>query len=1047
MSDTGFFHSFVQAGGSAEKACRIIASIAVLFLYFLFQHSAVCQNTNDEGYTKQIRANTTEPFFRTNLTDHLPKSATVPTPQQYLGYIVGAPDHLTYSKDIYGYYRALAKASPRVKVFSAGRTEEGREFLLVAVSDEANIAQLDRYREITAKLADPRKISEAQALELEKEGKPFYWASGSIHSPETGSPEMLMELAYRLAVEDTPFIKNIRKNSIFLITPIVEVDGHDRMVDLFHYHYAYPSKVPPPLVYWGHYVAHDNNRDGIGMGLELTQMMMREFSYFHPQVLHDLHESVPYLYISTGTGPYNAWLDPITVSEWEKLASNELEKFSEHGVVGVWTHGYYDGWAPNYMFFIANDHNSVGRFYETFGNMYPDTRLRTAEGDRPFRTWFRQNPPLPTVLWSLRDNVNLQESGLLFALDYAASHREEMLSEFYLKSKRAVAKATTEGPAAWAIENQTRPALAAQLVRLLEKQAVEVSRLSSSYAVNKLPASVSPIESSPASNEKSGTPTGPGSNRSGHPENNVSSPEILPAGTYIVRMDQPYSRIADMLLDQQYYSIHDPEPYDDTGWSLGPLFNVRTVRITDAGILRAPMTAIQSPLPKSGADRTSPNDSNVKERTGRFYLLNANAEPGLASLRFSLPDVKFFSAEKAFSYQGRAFNAGSFIIPSEGNPSNLGSKLAQAAHNYDLRLYSGDEAPQVARHPIHLPRIALVHTWTDTQNEGWFRLAFDQSKIGYTYISTTVVRNTPDLRAKYDVVLLPPVFGGAAAILNGIPTHSQLGSSDYDAPIPWEKSSLTPNFGLVDHAADIRGGLGFEGLAHLKSFVKAGGLLIAVGSSAELPTEFGLTPGVRILPTPNLHAQGGVFLTHVEDPLDPVTYGYDTDVPVYFDQSPVFQVSVPNDDYSGGYFSHENVPPRTSGRGSLTDPDIPQGRPYIKMNLEQHPLTRKERETYIDPEDLLYSGGLIAPKSLWAHVILRFADKDLLISGLLSGEKELAGAPAIVETSQGQGHILLFANNPMWRQETEGSFMLLFNAILNFDALNASRTADSSTAN
>ena len=98
-----------------------------------------------------------------------------------------------------------------------------------------------------------------------------------------------MELAYRLAVEDTPFIRNIRENTIFLITPIVEVDGHDRMVDVFHYHQANPKTPTPNLIYWGHYVAHDNNRDAIGMGLDLTQMMMREFIAFHPQVLHDLH--------------------------------------------------------------------------------------------------------------------------------------------------------------------------------------------------------------------------------------------------------------------------------------------------------------------------------------------------------------------------------------------------------------------------------------------------------------------------------------------------------------------------------------------------------------------------------------------------------------------------------------------------------------------------------------------------------------------------------------------------------------------------------------
>ena len=267
----------------------------------------------DAGYTAKIRQYTTESFFTTELVDHLPASDTVPTPEKVLGYVIGTPQKLTYTKDIYRYFRELEKATPRVKVFSIGRSEEGRETLLVAVSDEANIQKLDRYREINARLADPRKTSESEAKQLIAEDVPMYWASGSIHSPETGSPEMLMELAYRLAVEDSPLIRNIRKNLVVLITPCTEVDGRDREVDVYNYHVANPTKAQPPLVYWGKYVAHDNNRDGLGMALQLSKIMMKTFLDWHPQVLHDLHESVPFLYVSTGMGPYNAWLDPLVV--------------------------------------------------------------------------------------------------------------------------------------------------------------------------------------------------------------------------------------------------------------------------------------------------------------------------------------------------------------------------------------------------------------------------------------------------------------------------------------------------------------------------------------------------------------------------------------------------------------------------------------------------------------------------------------------------------------------------------------------------------------
>ena len=187
---------------------------------------------------------------------------------------------------------------------------------------------------------------------------------------------------------------------------------------------------------------------------------------------------MPYLYTSTGTGPYNSWLDPIVVSEWQKLAYHEIEGMTKRGVPGVWTHGFYDGWAPNYMFYIANGHNAIGRFYETFGNGGADTRERKLPDSSTSRTWYRPNPPLPKVKWSLRNNVNLQQSALLLALKYVADNREEFLSNFALKSKRSVAKAKTEGPAAWIIPNDgKRPALAAQLARLLQRQGAEIHRL------------------------------------------------------------------------------------------------------------------------------------------------------------------------------------------------------------------------------------------------------------------------------------------------------------------------------------------------------------------------------------------------------------------------------------------------------------------------------------------------------------------------------------------------------------------------------------------
>ncbi|HEX5424621.1 MAG TPA: hypothetical protein VFW94_13825, partial [Candidatus Acidoferrales bacterium] len=863
--------------------------------------------------------------------------------------------------------------------------------------------------------------------------------SGSIHSPETGSPEMLMELAYRLAVEDTPYIRNIRKNVVVLITPALEVDGRDRMVDLYNYHRANLGKPTPSLVYWGHYVAHDNNRDNIGMALQLSKVQMKTFLDWHPQVLHDLHESEPYLYTMTGTGPYNAWLDPIVFSEFQEMAHYEIEQFTKRGVPGVWTHGFYDGWAPNYMLYVATGHNSIGRFYETFGNGGADTRVRTLPPSETSRIWYRENPPLPKVTWSLRDNTNYEESGLLFAMGYMADHAQEFLSNFYLKSKRAVAKATTEGPAAWAIINDgRRPALQARLARLLQQQGVEVDRIDKEVDVTESASPGAGARSKSEAMAEGGFVDHSGDMSKPAPKSEPKAKTIkIPADSYVIRMDQPYSRMADMLLDTQYYNINDPQPYDDTGWTMGPLVNVKTLRVTDPAILKAPMKLVADPAPYEG-------DLDAGRGAAKFYLIDANAEPSLATLRFRLKDTKMFAAEKAFEAGGRKYVAGSFIIPAEGNSSDLKDQLDSAAKDLGLTIRATHADINVTRHELAVARIAIIHTWTNTQPDGWFRLALDEMKVPYDYISTQAVGNTPNLRDKYDVIILPPVVRNVSALIDGLPKITLADGTEFGGPIPWEKTALTPNIGIIDHTPDMRGGMGLEGVANLKKFIQEGGLFIPVSSSTVVPIDLGITSGVSIEQTHQLRAQGAIFNATVEDKGSPITYGYDNGMAIYFSQAPVFRVSV----MPGGFFfggggggASEGRP---SGRGSLTDPDIPQGRAWSPPAPQPH-RTRAEQETYIAPELREQLQGIIPPAQTWPRVVVRFADEhNLWVSGMLSGGNELAEAPAVVDVPVGRGHVVLFANNPMWRQETEGSFMLVMNAAMNYDHLGVQRTPQTS---
>ena len=969
---------------------RIIMTLLCLIDFVFSPEFAVAQSdetvasriTLDENYTAKIKAYTTEPFFLTELVDHLPASATVPTPEKMLGHVIGTPEKLTSVNDIHRYMRELEKTSPRVKVFSIGYSEEGREMILVVVADEKTIQQLDHYKTITAQLADPRKISEEQAWQLIGEGKPMYWASGSIHSPETGSPEMLMELVYRLAVEESPFLKTIRDNLIVMITPVVETDGRDRQVDIYNYRKAHPKANAPSLLYWGHYVAHDNNRDGIALSLALTRNMMKTFLDWHPTVLHDLHESIPYLYTSTGTGPYNAWIDPILVDEWQMLAHYEVTEMTKRGVPGVWTHGFYDGWAPNYMFYVANGHNAIGRFYETFGGMGADTRERKLQPAQTNRTWYRSNPPLPKVTWSIRNNINLQQSGLLLAMNFVANNKARFLENFYLKSKRSVAKATNEGPAAWVIPaDDPRPVECADLVNLLRLQGAEVHRADSTIEM------------------KAG--------------------KFL-AGSYLIRMDQPYSRIVDMLLDKQYYNPDDPRPYDDTGWTLGPLRNVRTVRVTDRAILNQPMTLLSSDAKVTGKIVALTSAKPLA------YLINHNTDNTLATFRFRLKEVKMQTAEKGFNVGDLKFAPGAFVIPTQRAPKDLAQRLEQAATELGLTVYAVEKLPEVPVHELAVPRIAILHTWQNTQNEGWFRLAFERLQIPYAYISDHTIRDTPNLRDKYEVIVFPPLGGSAQRIVHGLPMRGE--------PIPWKKTSLTPNLGVLDETDDMRGGMGLQGLLHLRKFLEAGGVFIPITNICNIPIHFGVTEGVATVEPKQLQARGSIYQAYFTDDMSPIRYGYSDSLAVYFNQSPLLHIS-----RTGSVSAGEEQAERASGRGGREDYDIPQGRPYVEplppektAPGEEPPLTDEQRE---------FLRNLVLPDSLMPRAILRFSktEQNLLISGMLKGGKELINRPVVIDAPVGKGHVVFFASNPMWRQETQGEFFLLFNACLNYNHLDVGR--------
>jgi hypothetical protein len=359
------------------------------------------------------------------------------------------------------------------------------------------------------------------------------------------------------------------------------------------------------------------------------------------------------------------------------------------------------------------------------------------------------------------------------------------------------------------------------------------------------------------------------------------------------------------------------------------------------------------------------------------------------------------------------------------------SELSGAASELGVTVIGLSAAPSVKTHVVKAPRIAILHTWLSTQDEGWWRLAFDNLKIPYAYISTQEVARATDLSARYDVILFPPVGRGATAIVAGMPMT-------WGNALPWKRTEITPNIGKLDATDDMRPGLGFQGLENLRGFVRQGGLLIGVMDTAELAVNFGLTSGVSIARPEKLKLTGSVVRSKIVDAASPIVYGYAEAPSIYSFDGPIFNVS----SLAGGRGPRRRPPDekeRPTGRGTAEDIDRPVGRAFIEPPAEPEaepwealPLTDEQKR----------NNPYVIPPESRPRVVLRYGNaKDLLVSGLVENAKEIAQHPAVVDVPVDKGHVVLFSNNPVWRGETLGSYALVFNAILNFDNLNAGRRA------
>ena len=581
----------------------------------------------------------------------------------------------------------------------------------------------------------------------------------------------------------------------------------------------------------------------------------------HPPIMHDLHEAQPLLYTYSGGPPQNPNLDPILFAELPFFSNFELEQMTKWGMPGVYTHAFMDGWSPGYLGSVAYNHNGMMRMYETQSGVEKTPGTGTARGadeteaargrgpaagpgrataptgrggSQP-REWYRGLPIPPDAVanFSRRNNTNYMETGVLSALQLTSMFPNLVLENFYLKTRNSIDAGKSEPPYGYVIPVQRDMTRVATLVNILRVQRIEVGQAKTAIK---------------------------------------TSDGVFSAGSFVIKRDQPYGRLAKNLLERQSYPDPNLTTYDDSGWTMGLATLVDVKEIKDKAILDAAVTPV---------DQAAIKGTIGGKGTAGVAVAHLGSN-NMIALRYRLKTVPMKIVEKSFTVDGTVFPAGSFVIM--GPPDMPSVTSAIEALGLTARMLTS--APSVPMHEADLPRIAMYSSWTSTQEIGWVRYTFDRFGIPYDLIYKERVRKG-SLRAEYDVIVMPTQPANRAAVF--APAAAR--------PVPYLKTEKFKFLGMYGDSADISGGMGGEGVEAFARFLDAGGTLITMGEASRFPAELGLarTIDASASTSSQFYAPRPIVNAEIVRQDHPVFYGYaDKTLPVKYLGGPLITVGQPD---------------------------------------------------------------------------------------------------------------------------------------------------------
>ncbi|HVG69351.1 MAG TPA: M14 metallopeptidase family protein [Vicinamibacterales bacterium] len=801
---------------------------------------------------------------------------SVTSPAEEFGASIGDDYFLATYQQLERYWQKLDAESERVRLVSIGRTEEHRVQWMAAVSAPENIEQLDKYREISRRLAQG-DADEAQARALAAEGKAIVWIDGGLHADEVLGAQQLIELVYELARADDEEALRFLRDVIVLVVH-ANPDGHALVADWYMRERDPFRRTLDGLPRsYQKYVGHDNNRDFfLSSQAETINMNRVLYKEWFPQIVLDHHQPGPpgtVMFAPPFRGPFNYVIDPLVPRTLDLVGDAMQARFAAEGKRGVTMRGgaAYSGWWNGGLRTSAYFHNQIGLLTETTGDPtpmnlaeVPDRQVPTA--DLPM--------PIAPQRWHFRQAIQYSMTANRAVLDFASRSRETLLANAYAMARNAIAEGSRDSwmrapaggdralraPRAYVIPStQADFPTATKFVDALLKAGVTIHRARSPFRAN-------------------GT--------------------SYAAGSYVVKTAQPFrAHVLDMFEPQHYPD--DQAPYDIAGWTLALQMGVKFERILDA--LDGPFERI---------DVVEPPRSAIRGDGHAGYFLSHHQNDAAVAvnrlLRAGAP--VYWLGDRSIASEDRT---GSIYVPPGDGARDI---LAGAARELGIAVTAADIAPNGPMLRLRPLRIGLWDRYGGATSSGWIRWILERYEFPFELAFVQSI-DRGDLAGKYDVLILPD-----------------------DAEI--QRVDRTP-LNVPSQYRDQTGVLtAARSVPALRSFAENGGTVIAIGQAGRIAASLGVHAEATSYDIP-----GSILRTEVDN-TTPIGFGFERNVDVFFDNSPIFRLSgsvTPVARFEAASLRSGWARGQEQLAGALAAADVPLGRgriivfgPQIAFRAQSH---------------------------------------------------------------------------------------------------------------